>query len=358
VRQAVAMVDQLDHHPSIVAWSGHNEPPWDAAWLKEKYPDYRAEQNRELDRVLAAALKHRDPSRYVHEASRTAEHSWLGWNAGAWSDYANPTTQTLITAFGAQALPDLENLRRFIPEDDLWPADDAGWDKWKYHAFQPHEAFEVAKVARGASIAELIANTQRHQAELLQFAAESYRRQKHAPVGAIFQYMFNESWPSATFGIVDYWRRPKAGFAALARAYQPVLPSIAWTPQPEPFTPAKLVSATVWIVNDLWTGFDEASLEWTLRTGAKVVESMRTTVNVAPDSALPVTRFEKTLAAGDYTLIASVDDSRGRPLGRNQWSFRVEALPEKPAIEITATEKRSQGKRRLGKRPADGLRDR
>ena len=86
-------------------------------------------------------------------------------------------------------------------------------------------------MARGESVTELIANTQRYQAELLQFAAESYRRQKHAPVGAIFQFMFNECWPSANFGIVDYWRRPKPGFAALARAYQPVLPSISWTPE-------------------------------------------------------------------------------------------------------------------------------
>jgi beta-mannosidase len=210
-----------------VAWSGHNEPPWDAAWLKEKYPDYRADQNRELDRVLTAALRHRDQSRYVHEASRTAGHSWLGWSSGTWRDYGNPATQTLITAFGVQALPDLENLRRFIPESDLWPTDDAGWETWKYHDFQPNETFTIAKVPRGASVTELIANTQRYQAEVLQFAAESYRRQKHAPVSAIFQFTFNECWPSAGWGIVDYWRRPKAGFAALARAYQPVLPSIA-----------------------------------------------------------------------------------------------------------------------------------
>jgi hypothetical protein len=71
----------------------------------------------------------------------------------------------------------------------------------------------------------------------------------------------------------------------------------------------------------------------------------------------PVTRVEKTLTAGDYTLIAWVSDSKGRPLGRNEWNFRVEEAPaEKPAIEIT-TEKRSQDgrsqqKRRLEKRPA------
>jgi hypothetical protein len=114
------------------------------------------------------------------------------------------------------------------------------------------------------------------------------------------------------------------------------------------------------------TGFDDASLEWTLRTGTKVVESMKTTVNVAPDNAAPVTRVEKTLAAGDYMLIASVSDSKGRPLGRNEWSFRVEEAPaEKPAIEITSEKRpqegrswdgRSKEKRRLEKRPAEASR--
>ena len=89
---------------------------------------------------------------------------------------------------------------------------------------------------------------------------------------------------------------------------------------------------------------------------------MKTTVNVAPDNAVPVTRFAKQLPAGDYTLITTVSDSKGRPLGRNEWSFRVGALPEKPAIDRITTEKRdaqdsrSQQRRRLEKRPAEAPR--
>jgi hypothetical protein len=135
-----------------------------------------------------------------------------------------------------------------------------------------------------------------------------------------------------------------------------VLPSIAWTPAPEGFTPEKPVTAAVWVVNDLLSGFDEASVEWTLRTGVRVVASMRTTVNVAPDNAVEVTRFEKTLPPGDYTLIATISDSKGRPLGRNEWTFRVNAAPEKPAMERITTEKRSPDGRRLEKRPAEDSR--
>jgi hypothetical protein len=74
-------------------------------------------------------------------------------------------------------------------------------------------------------------------------------------------------------------------------------------------------------------------------------------VNVAPDNAVPVTRFEKQLAAGDYTLTATVSDSKGRPLGRNEWSFRVDAPPIEPSLDRITTEKR-----RLEKRPAEAMR--
>ena len=61
VRQAKAMLTVLHHHPSIFAWSGHNEPPWNAPWMKYKYPDYKPQQNRYLTDAVGAVwqvIKH------------------------------------------------------------------------------------------------------------------------------------------------------------------------------------------------------------------------------------------------------------------------------------------------------------
>ncbi len=38
--------------------------------------------------------------------------------------------------------------------------------------------------------------------------------------------MFVETWPSINWGVVDYLRHPKAGYYALQRADQPLLPSL------------------------------------------------------------------------------------------------------------------------------------
>jgi len=172
-RQLTRMIQQLGRHASIIAWSMHNEPPWEASWMKYKYPDYDSNQNRALDQMLVRTARQLDQSRYVHEASLTAEHPWFGWYSGKWQDYAKPTKEPLITEFGAQALPGLDSLNRIFSADQIYPGDDTEWTDWRYRNFQPRETFEIAGVAPGNNITELITNTQAYQARLVQFAAES-----------------------------------------------------------------------------------------------------------------------------------------------------------------------------------------
>ena len=323
VRQAKDMVHLLYNHPSIVTWCLHNEPPWDAHWMQHKYPSYSPVQNQRLNDVLVARLTGVDPSRYLHPYSSTAEHPWLGWYSGTWQDYGKPSRTALITEFGAQALPDLTSLRKFLSEDELWPDSAVEWEKWAYHNFQRRETFEVAKVSQGETIQEFIANTQHYQARLIQFAAESYRRQKFNPVTAIFQFMLVEDWPSMNWGIVDYWRNPKPGYEALKIAYQPVLPSIAWSQ--ERWTPTETVELELWVVNDLWRAFPDAQLRYTLRTKQSVIEQSTLVLDVQPDSARKVMTLTKNgLASDRYELIVQLYDAQEQLLGHNAFQFVVE----------------------------------
>jgi beta-mannosidase len=222
-RQASELVSAFGHHPSIVGWCGHNEPPWSAEWMQYKYPRWDPDQNRLLDRAVERALLD-DPSRPVHAVSHTSEHAWMGWYHGSYRDFDRPATTALPTEFGAQAVPSLNTLRTFIPADALWPLEGARLERWQYHNFQLKELREIARVPLGKSVKELIENTQRYQARLIQFAAEALRRQMWQPVTGLFQFMFVEHWASISWGVLDHRREPKAGYRALARAYQPMLP--------------------------------------------------------------------------------------------------------------------------------------
>lgn len=323
-RQATEMVDLLYNHPSIIAWSLHNEPPWDADWMKYKYPDYNPQQNQQLDQSLFEHVSRLDTSRWVQKAGTVKEHPWLGWYSGKWQDYAKPTQQAIITEFGAQALPNLPSLRRIFTDATIWPQTNADWEQWHYHNFQKHETFNIAQVPQGKNPQEFIDNTQQYQAQLTQLAAESYRRQRFQPVSTIFQFMFVEDWPSVNWGIVDYWRNPKPGYTALKTAYQPILPSIAWKSQA--LKPGESQTLNLWVINDLWQPFPQARLSYTLQRDWKTVVTKTMPVAIAADSAQNITTLQyPVLQPGQYQLLVQITQPDATVLGQNTFKFTVEA---------------------------------
>ncbi|CAM4043568.1 beta-D-galactosidase [Yersinia intermedia] len=325
-RQAADMTRQFGSHPAIVLWSGHNEPPWDATWMQYRYPDWRPDINRALTASVAQVLS-QDNSRIIHAHSSTAEHYWQGWYSGQKSDHLKPANNSIISEFGAQALPDLTTLKNFIPPADLWPKTtdktDEGWRIWAYHNFQPHETFELAKVTRGPNISTFIKNSQQYQASLIQLAAESYRRQRYQPVAALFHFMFTENWPSINWGIVDYLRHPKPGYFALQQAYQPVLPSIE--PKTENWVQGQTGRIGLWAINDNWHDYPQASLHWKiLQSGMTLSEGVQD-INLKADSGLKVIELQVIpRSAETIKVISDILNRQGTVLGHNELQLYVQ----------------------------------
>ena len=310
--QAKDMVNQFSSHPSIIVWSMHNEPPWDADWMVYKYENYNPEQNRILDAVLFETVNKLDSTRIVHLASTTKEHPWYGWYSGTIKDYSKKAKIDLITEFGAQALPDLASLRKIFNENELYPETQKAWDKWDYHNFQRKETFELAKVEKGKNISEFINNTQKYQSELTKFAAESYRRQKYNPVSALFQFMFVECWESVNWGIVDYWRNPKPGYYALQQAFQPILPGI--------FSEFKdnALKVEIWAVNDLWESYPDSKLEYTIKCNDEIIETNSIPFDLNADSVKEIIKInKKEPTKGSYEIVAKIFDSKKKVLSIN-----------------------------------------
>ena len=320
--QAKDMIALLYNHPSIVAWSLHNEPPWDAEWMKGTYQHYNPEQNKFLDEFLYSHLKGTDSSRYLHPASSTHEHPWWGWYSNSFLRYAEPTDQPLVTEFGAQALPNLVSLKKIFSDSELFPTNETAWEKWKYHNFQPHETFDIAKVEQGKNTAEFIHNTQRYQAQVIQFAAEAYRRQRFQPVSAIFQFMLLECWPSVNWGAIDYWRQPKPGYDALKIAYQPVLPSVDRSKQL--WKLGEAVHLDVWLINDLWKDFPKSTVTYTVHRPSRSNFKHQIKVDLPADQGMAIAPFSyQPSDIGSYQLDIKIADQAGNLLGRNQFDFTV-----------------------------------
>lgn len=320
-RQAREMLRQMGNHPAIIVWAGQNEPPFDSLWMKTR-KGWTPTLNEVLTKQVAKVLS-QDQGRIIHPWSSVNEHPWLGWYSGKMQDYLKPTTHKLVTEFGAQALPNLTTLRTIIPADKLWPgtADpkDPAWEVWRYHNFQPSNTFVMAKVPMGKDIEALIANTQKYQADLIQLAAESYRRQRYQPVNMLFQFMFSETWPSINWAVVDYLRQPKPGYYALQQAYQPVLPSI------EPLTQNWVVRQPgrigLWGINDSWQSYPDAVLHWRVQQAGRTLSKGTIRHDLAADSGRKIVELKiKPRSQHAMVIEAELRDKAGNVLGKNQLS--------------------------------------
>ena len=304
-RQLADMVGLFFNHPSIIVWSMHNEAPHAMAWMKRKVQT----QNLALDEALVASASRLDPARVAHRDSGTGDgHPYPGWYGGKVAEYAALPGAPFITEYGAQALPIPETMTSMLPAGARWPLSEADWEVWAFHNFQRDPTFNTAKIPAGKTLEQFIWHSQNYQAALLRFATERYRRAKWTKVTGLYQFMFVDDWPSITWSVVDYYRRPKRGYTTLAESMQPTLPSIEYAID----DPAAAI--TLWVVNDRFEAFPGARLTWTI---AGREQSL--TVDVPADGVIKASAIGvgTAIAAGAETLDVRLEDGAGRVLGRN-----------------------------------------
>ncbi|MDP3684553.1 MAG: glycoside hydrolase family 2 TIM barrel-domain containing protein, partial [Ignavibacteria bacterium] len=242
VAQIKEMVRQFYNHPSIAFWCCHNEP---------------GEQIETLDKLLHAAVLSEDNSRIIRIASNYEEHPYDGWYWGEKEHYAATPMGPLVTEFGAQALPELSSLKKFLTPKAISKYD---WKEWEYHNFQFDQTFNIAKIERGKNVGEFIKNSQAYQADLLKTATEFYRRKKNNGITGIFQFMFVDCWSSITWSIVDFYGKKKSGYKALQQAFKPLLLSIRL--RQDVYLPEAKFNSDIWVINDSHKSFKNCSLSF------------------------------------------------------------------------------------------------
>lgn len=223
VSQVQDMTDMLYNHASIAFWCGQNEPPWDATWMKYKYPTYKTDKNEQLTEAVYQQLRTVNDGRIVRKASYTAEHPWLGWYSGSYTDYSQKPKTAIISEFGAQAMPNYRAVIDMLGEEPKWPLSNKVIEQLSYHNYQPHETLQIAKVNEGESLSQFVTNSQEYQRLVTKSAIEQLRLNKGQGLAAIYQFMFNDSWNAITWSVLDVDRIAKPGFMAMQQAYQPVL---------------------------------------------------------------------------------------------------------------------------------------
>ncbi len=307
VIQIKEMAALLYNHPSISFWCCHNEPGF---------------QINSLDPFLEKAVYSIDSSRIIRRASNYEEHAYEGWYWGKKDNYAAAPMGPLVTEFGAQALPELNSLKKFIDEKDLFPIN---WSKWEYHDFQAEQTFNIAKVETGGSIDSFIINSQDYQADLLRTAIDFYRQKRFNGINGIFQFMFVDCWPSITWSVIDYYGVPKKGYEALKSAYQPVYLSI--NVRQDRYFPGGKLLFDLYIINDLHKSYENSIIKFSLNK--KEISEIE--IEILPANEMIFLSYERfnfylpeNIAAGEYKLeLVMICKNTAERVSQNYFRFKI-----------------------------------
>ena len=258
------MICLLRSHPSIFAWSVHNETPWVHGLIDR--PQLRG-MNERMDKDLQKLAKTMDPDRYCHLNSATGDcHVYYGWYEGKPDWYEKFDSAPLVTEYGAQALPNMPSVRRMMGKLARFPETVAEALEWQFHCFQPHQTFTMARLPLGNNFNEFHAISQAYQAKLLQFSTEKLRSMKWRGTTGLMQFCWVDPWPEVAWSVVDYWRIPKPGAAALKQAYEPVLPALVvpWRFMWEG-APSAEFTGNIFVINDHPRPLPHATVRWEIR---------------------------------------------------------------------------------------------
>jgi exo-1,4-beta-D-glucosaminidase len=213
----------LRNHPAIISWFvGSDKLP--TPELEQKYIDFLKERDdrgyllsaQDITSEISGAsgTKMNGPYEYVGPSywySEDAPGKFVGFNTE--------------TGIGAQ-LPVIESIRKFIPEDQLWPVDNKAYDQ---HCTTSDEDMGSLKV--------LTANITSHygeakdlddylrKADLLNYDGtramfEAFRSNIPHATG-IDQWMLNSAWPSLYWQLYDWYKVPTAAYYSVKKANLP-----------------------------------------------------------------------------------------------------------------------------------------
>jgi beta-mannosidase len=269
LRQSQEMVRLLYNHPSIVIWCLHNEPLHvdDTSvepllrQLRTYWSLFRSWNRDVMGTQLVAAVANLDTGRTVIRSSGemwipgwldgTDGHFYFGWYMSygpkRWFDlWRRVFTRSLrfVTEFGTQSFPNYENARRFLP-DDLRGAD---WRALHRQYLLQWDLMGLWIDTSSHDLRDLVTRSQAYQAEINRYYVDRLRFYKYRPNGGFLNFMFMDSQPGVSWSLIDYWRTPKASYAAYRQTLSPQY-VFCLTPK-DRYRRGRRVALPVYVVND------------------------------------------------------------------------------------------------------------
>lgn len=294
------------NHPSAIIYMGGEESFFSHAHAES--------DNREILEAIGEAIKPHTSTPYglasplsepfgqemgfkAHDSTHANGH-YYGAGHKLMEDFYPKLDFCIVPELTAASAPSIESLRRFIPEDELWPMGPS----WGYHHADidilRNLNYEVFGSQRDDSLENFVSATQGAHGVIAHFALESLRRLKPKNSG-IGLCHFMTHWPDIKWGIIDYYGEKKTCFEDVTLAYQPVLPSLGYDKRR--WNPGETFDAGLWLINDTFASYPGSTLSWRVTVGGQ------------------------GQSAAQGALVHDIQVDSGQEIGRLQWQVPTDA---------------------------------
>ncbi len=250
-------------------------------------------------------------------------------------DYYPKQDYAAIPELAVTSCPDVESIRRFIPEDELWPPKPSWGYRWAdLDVLQGHNFEVFGEDFTNKSMEEFVEATQVAQGVYFQYSMELYRTRK-PKMSAICFCHFILNTPDFKWATVDYFLRPKESHYYIQRAYQPLLVTMQYTKRR--WMPNTTFEGKLWVVNDFMRGYDNCTVELRVLDDKKqLVEKQTYNIgNIEEDSSKQFVDVSLPVPGkmGDkFYLELSLKDNNGAELSANEYMLLVD--DQAKALEI------------------------
>ncbi len=306
-RSLESQIERMRSHPSLLVWlNGSDNPP--AADVETDYINILKQYNWPNPFISSATAK------------TTTVTGESGVKMSGPYDYVPPSYWLRDTRFGGAygfntetspgpAIPPLQSLQKFIPQDRLWPQNEV----WNFHAgggeFRQVDNFNNAMGAtygEPKDLKDYVTKAQAMAYDGQRAMFEAYARNKYDSTGVV-QWMLNNAWPSIIWHLYDYYLMPAGGYFGTKKALEPIHVQYSYDDH------------SVVVVNSLYEPF--ANLKVTAKAyNLDLTEkfSQEQQVNIGPDGVLRVFNVpEGEDFTPTYFVNLTLSDAAGKLLSTN-----------------------------------------
>ncbi|MFI3174602.1 MAG: glycoside hydrolase family 2 TIM barrel-domain containing protein [Bacillota bacterium] len=356
-QEIVATVKDRRNHPSMIMFMGGEEVYFTEAHVHSKNRllmekvGIMTSKNTNIPYGDASPLSSREGIRmgYAPKESAHANNHYYAAGAIFMEDFYPQLDYAVIPELTAASAPNVESLKKFIPENELWPMGVS----WGYHWGDLHVLeilnYEVFGDVKKGSLEEFVEATQIAQGTVAQFSLEHFRRQKpHVSAVALCHFITN--FPIIKWDIIDYYGVEKRSFAMVKRAYEPLLPSLEF--KKRRYLPKETFEGNLYILNDRYESYEGLTLAYEVISNAdKIIESGSVSASAGENVSVKVGDFSFVIPeniGADFKIKLTLSQNN-TVLQDNEYTFLIADQEEAKKEAKRMYDKMHEGRHEFGK---------